>query len=217
VSTQSQPIEQEAPATAAPLITAAAPVVIDASGVGKRYEMHRHRSILLKDAARLAFKKVETDYFWALRDVSFQVRRGEAVGIIGPNGAGKSTLLSLIARTATPTEGTIQVKGRVSALLELGAGFHPDFTGRENIFINGIVMGLTRAEIEAKFDEIVSFSELGRFIDEPVRNYSSGMLARLGFSVASSVDPDILIVDEALSVGDAAFQEKSFNRIQEYR
>ncbi len=194
-----------------------APVVIEACGVGKRYEMHRHRSMLLHDAAKIAFSKVEKNYFWALRDVNFQIRRGESVALIGPNGAGKSTLLSLIAKTVFPTEGRLRVEGRVSALLELGAGFHPYFTGRENIFINGIVMGLTRAEIESRMDEIIAFSELEQFIDEPIQNYSSGMLARLGFSVAASVDPEILIVDEALSVGDAAFQEKSFQRIQEFK
>lgn len=194
-----------------------APVVIDARGVGKRYEMNRHRTILLRDAAQMAFGKVEKDYFWALRDVSFQVRKGETVALVGPNGAGKSTLLSLIAKTAVPTEGSIRVEGRVSALLELGAGFHYDFTGRENIYINGIVMGLTREQIDAKIDSIIEFAELGRFIDEPVRNYSSGMLARLGFSVAAEVDPDILIVDEALSVGDRSFQEKSYARILEFQ
>ncbi len=194
-----------------------APVVIEARGVGKRYEMHRHRSMLLQDTAKIAFSKVEKNYFWALRDVNFQIRKGESVALIGPNGAGKSTLLSLIAKTVHPTEGKIDVKGRVSALLELGAGFHPYFTGRENIFINGIVMGLSRAQIEARMPEIIAFSELEPFIDEPIQNYSSGMLARLGFSVAASFDPEILIVDEALSVGDAAFQEKSFKRIQEFK
>lgn len=197
--------------------TAEAPVVIEARGLGKRYEMHRHRSMLLHDTAKIAFSKVEKNYFWALRDVNFQIRKGESVALIGPNGAGKSTLLSLIAKTVCPTEGSLRVDGRVSALLELGAGFHPYFTGRENIFINGIVMGLSRAEIEARMDQIIAFSELEQFIDEPIQNYSSGMMARLGFSVAASVDPEILIVDEALSVGDAAFQEKSFQRIQEFK
>jgi ABC-type polysaccharide/polyol phosphate transport system ATPase subunit len=195
------------------------PVVIDAAGIGKKYDLHRHRTILLKDAARLAlgFGGVDKDVFWALRDVSFRVRRGETVGIVGANGAGKSTLLSLIAKTAWPTEGSIDVQGRVSALLELGAGFHPDFTGRENIYVNGSVMGLTKKQLDERMDRIIGFSELGPFIDEPVRNYSSGMLARLGFSVATEVDPDILIVDEVLAVGDQSFQEKSFNRILEFQ
>ena len=187
--------------------------------MGKKYELQRHRTILVRDAAKLALglSALEKDVFWALRDVSFQVRQGETVGIVGVNGAGKSTLLSLIAKTAWPTKGTIEVKGRISALLELGAGFHPDFTGRENIYVNGSVMGLTRAQLDERVERIIAFSELGPFIDEPVRNYSSGMLARLGFSVATEVDPDILIIDEVLSVGDAGFQEKSFDRIVQFQ
>ncbi len=203
-------------AAPAPL-DAPAPIAIEAVGVGKKYELQRHRTLLLKDAAKLALGQAEREVFWALRDVSFTVRKGETVGFIGANGAGKSTLLSIVARTAFPTLGTIKVVGRVSALLELGAGFHPDFTGRENIYINGTVMGLTRQQIDARIGEIIEFSELDRFIDEPVRNYSSGMLARLGFSVASSVDPDILIVDEVLSVGDQGFQEKCFERIADFK
>jgi ABC-type polysaccharide/polyol phosphate transport system ATPase subunit len=219
-----QPSPSTAPGATArepdPIVPVAsdAPVVIEARGVSKKYELQRHRGILLKDAAKLAFGGAgEKEVFWALRDVSFEVRRGEVVGIVGSNGAGKSTLLSLVAKTAMPTRGTIRVDGRVSALLELGAGFHPDFTGRENVYINGSVMGLSRKQIDERIDEIIEFSELGRFIDEPVRNYSSGMLARLGFSVAAEVDPDILIVDEALSVGDQGFQEKSFNRIIDFQ
>ena len=204
-------------ARAALVESPARPVVIEAHGLGKRYEMHRHRSMLLHDAAKMAFSRFEKEYFWALRHIDFEIRKGESVALVGPNGAGKSTLLSLIARTVSPTEGTLRVEGRISALLELGAGFHPYFTGRENIFINGIVMGLSRAEIEARMDGIIAFSELEKFIDEPIQNYSSGMLARLGFSVAASVDPEILIIDEALSVGDAAFQEKSFQRILEFK
>ncbi|HEY3447094.1 MAG TPA: ABC transporter ATP-binding protein [Myxococcales bacterium] len=196
-----------------------APVVVEATGVGKKYELQRHRTILLKDAAMLALGMGggERDVFWALRDVSFQVRKGETLGLVGANGAGKSTLLSLMAKTAWPTVGEFKVKGRVSALLELGAGFHPDLTGRENIYINGAVMGLTRKQLDERMGRIIEFSELGPFIDEPVRNYSSGMLGRLGFSVAIEVDPEILIVDEVLSVGDQAFQEKSLARFQEFQ
>jgi len=191
---------------------------IRARAVSKKYELHRYRSILLKDAFKLAFGgAAEKDIFWALRNLSFTIQRGETVGIVGSNGAGKSTLLSLIAQTAMPTTGSVEVSGRVSALLELGAGFHPDFTGRENIYINGSVMGLTRKQIDQRIDEIIAFSELDRFIDAPVRNYSSGMRARLGFSVATAVDPDILIVDEVLAVGDQDFQEKSLNRILEFQ
>ena len=202
-----------------PVVPTDSPVVIEARSVGKKYELQRHRTLLLKDAAMLALGLggAQKEVFWALRDVSFKVKRGETVGIIGVNGAGKSTLLSLIARTAEPTLGKLEVRGRISALLELGAGFHPDFTGRENIYINGAVMGLTRRQLDERIDKIIAFSELGPFIDEPTRNYSSGMLARLGFSVAVEVDPEILIIDEVLSVGDQAFQEKSFARIVDFQ
>jgi lipopolysaccharide transport system ATP-binding protein len=153
--------------------------------------------------------------FWALRDVTFDVAPGEAFGIIGPNGAGKSTMLKLLARIMRPTEGSLSVRGRLSALIEVSAGFHPDLTGRENIFLNGTILGMTRREIRAKFDRIVEFSGLGDFIDTPVKRYSSGMYARLGFSVAAHVDPDVLVVDEVLSVGDYAFQQKCTQRMQE--
>jgi lipopolysaccharide transport system ATP-binding protein len=151
--------------------------------------------------------------FWALRDVSFTVAHGETVGIIGPNGAGKSTVLKLIARIIEPTSGGIEVNGRVGALLELGAGFHPDLSGRENIYLNGSILGLSRAEIDQKLDAIIAFAELERFIDMPVRHYSSGMYVRLGFSVAVHTDPEILLVDEVLAVGDAAFQRKCLGKI----
>ena len=151
--------------------------------------------------------------FWALRDVSFQVERGEAFGIIGHNGAGKSTILKHLSGIMKPTLGTIRVNGTLSALIEVGAGFHPDLTGRENIYLNGTILGMTRSEIRRRFDDIVEFSGLSEFIDTPVKRYSSGMYARLGFSVAAHVDPDILVVDEVLSVGDWAFQRKCMEKM----
>jgi lipopolysaccharide transport system ATP-binding protein len=153
--------------------------------------------------------------FWALQDVSFEVRRGEAFGIIGSNGAGKSTILKVITGIMRPTQGTLQVRGRLSALIEVSAGFHPDLTGRENIYLNGTILGMTRAEIRRRFDAIVAFSELEEFLDTPVKRYSSGMFARLGFSVAVHVEPEILIVDEVLSVGDYLFQQKCLDRMNE--
>jgi lipopolysaccharide transport system ATP-binding protein len=153
--------------------------------------------------------------FWALQDVTFDVRRGEAFGIIGSNGAGKSTVLKLMTGIMRPTRGTLEVRGRLSALIEVSAGFHPDLTGRENIFLNGTILGMTRAEIKRRFDAIVAFSGLEEFIDTPVKRYSSGMFARLGFSVAAHVEPEILIVDEVLSVGDYLFQQKCVERMNE--
>ena len=160
--------------------------------------------------------KIKHNTFWALKDVSLNVSRGEVFGLIGPNGAGKSTLLKLIARVLRPTEGRVLVKGKVAPLLEIGAGFHPELTGRENIYLNGSMLGFTRREMDEKFQEIVDFAELWDFIDAPLRTYSSGMWARLGFAVATDVDPQVLIVDEILSVGDEAFQRKSLARIQSF-
>ncbi len=151
----------------------------------------------------------QREKFWALRDINFEVMPGEAYGVIGPNGAGKSTLLKLLSGIMPPTTGRIDVHGRLSTLIEVGAGFHPDLTGRENVFLNGTVLGMSRQEIRRKFDEIVAFSEIEKFIDTPVKRYSSGMLARLGFSVAAHVEPEVLLVDEVLSVGDYVFQRKS--------
>ena len=155
--------------------------------------------------------------FRALNDISFSVRRGETVGILGRNGSGKSTLLQIIAGTLTPTNGTVQTRGRIAALLELGSGFNPEFTGRENVFFNAAILGLTKEEITARFDAIVDFADIGDFIDQPVKTYSSGMTVRLAFAVQSQINPDILIVDEALSVGDAKFQAKCFDRLRQLK
>lgn len=152
--------------------------------------------------------------FWALKDVSFEASRGEALGIVGANGAGKSTMLKLISRIMRPDTGTVEVQGRLSALIEVSAGFHPDLTGRENIYLNGTILGMARREIAAKFDQIVEFSGISDFIDTPVKRYSSGMYARLGFSIAAHVNPDVLVVDEVLSVGDYLFQQKCMDRMR---
>ncbi len=156
------------------------------------------------------------EWLWALRDVSFDLQAGQVLGVVGRNGAGKTTLLKLLSRVAYPTSGRIEVRGRVSALIELGAGFHPDLTGRENIYLNGAILGLSRKEIDRKFDSIVEFAELAKFIDTPVKRYSSGMYARLGFAVAAHSDPDLLLVDEVLAVGDAAFQRKCYDFIHSF-
>lgn len=155
--------------------------------------------------------------FYALKDITFQVRKGESVGIIGRNGSGKSTLLQIIAGTLQPTTGSVRVKGRVAALLELGSGFNPEFTGRENVYLNAAVLGLTRRETEARFDDIASFADIGDFLEQPVKTYSSGMMIRLAFAVSVSIHPEVLIVDEALAVGDAAFQRKCYRRIEELK
>jgi lipopolysaccharide transport system ATP-binding protein len=153
--------------------------------------------------------------FWALQDVTFQVGRGEALGIVGPNGSGKSTTLKLLSGILKPTIGTMKVNGRISALIEVGAGFHPDLTGRENIFLNGAILGMSRMEIQRKMDAIIDFSGISDFIDTPVKRYSSGMYARLGFSIAAHVEPEILLVDEVLSVGDYTFQGRCIQKMNE--
>lgn len=156
-----------------------------------------------------------SEEFWALKDVSFEVKRGEVLGIIGRNGAGKSTLLKVLSRITEPTSGRIGIKGRVASLLEVGTGFHPELTGRENIFLNGAILGMTRAEIKKKFDEIVAFADVGKFLDTPVKRYSSGMYVRLAFAVAAHLEPEILIVDEVLAVGDAEFQKKCLGKMKD--
>ena len=160
-------------------------------------------------------KKGESDFVWALKDINFSVEQGDVVGIIGKNGAGKSTLLKLLSRVTAPTVGEINVCGRIASLLEVGTGFHPEMTGRENIYMNGAIMGMTKAEITRKFDEIVNFSGCERYIDTPVKRYSSGMVVRLGFSVAAHLEPEILVVDEVLAVGDADFQKKAIGKMQD--
>src|SRR6266480_2268666 len=155
------------------------------------------------------------DEVWALRGVSFEVKQGEILGIIGRNGAGKSTLLKILSRVTAPTSGEVRVKGRIASLLEVGTGFHPELTGRENIFLNGAILGMTKAEIRKRFDEIVAFSEVEQFIDTPVKRYSSGMYVRLAFAVAAHLEPDILIVDEVLAVGDAEFQKKCLGKMKD--
>lgn len=162
-------------------------------------------------------QKLEKQEFWALKDVNFAIEPGQTVGIIGTNGSGKSTLLKIIARIFTPTQGRVTVNGQVAALLELGAGFHPDFSGRENILINGVMLGLSRKEINRRMDAIITFAELEQFIDNPVKTYSSGMYMRLGFSIAVNINPDILLIDEILAVGDYYFQKKCFEKMDEFK
>ena len=187
--------------------------------VSKRFVLHHERARSFQDLVVNLFRRNDNsrEEFWALRDVSFAVERGETVGIIGSNGSGKSTALKLVSRIIEPTSGQVEAAGRVGALLELGAGFHPDLTGRENVYLNGSILGISRRGIDQRLDAIVAFAELSRFIDMPVRNYSSGMLMRLGFAVATSFQPDILLVDEVLAVGDQAFQAKCLQRIAEMR
>ena len=192
------------------------PPAISVRGVGKMHRIYDRPQDRLKQMLWRGRRSYGRE-FWALRDVSFEVQKGEAVGIIGRNGSGKSTLLQIIAGTMAPTEGEAQVHGRVSALLELGSGFNPEFTGRENVFLNGAILGIDHAEMERRFEDIAAFADIGEFIDQPVKTYSSGMYARLAFAVAISVDPDILIVDEILAVGDIQFQQKCVNRLRELK
>jgi ABC-type polysaccharide/polyol phosphate transport system ATPase subunit len=192
--------------------------IIHLENVGVRYRIASERVATFKEYLIRRFQgQIKLGDFWALRHVHLNIRKGEMLGLIGPNGAGKSTMLKLIARVMRPTSGRVLVKGMVAPLLEFGAGFHPDLTGRENIFLNGALLGFSNDEMQEKFDRIVEFAELWDFIDVPVRNYSSGMAARLGFAIATDIDPDILILDEILSVGDEAFQRKSLARMKGFR
>ena len=208
--------------------------IIEIENLGKRYQIGAHKepylslrdelvktgrslSATLSRYARRNPKQADTSDtdFWALKDVSFSVQPGEAIGIIGRNGAGKSTLLKILSQITPPTEGKITCRGRIASLLEVGTGFHPELTGRENIFLNGAILGMTRAEIRGKFDEIVAFSEVEKFLDTPVKRYSSGMYVRLAFAVAAHMEPEILVVDEVLAVGDAEFQRKCLGKMGE--
>lgn len=189
-------------------------ILIDVDSVSKCYHLYQRPQDRLWQSFFKGRKKFHRE-FWALLNISLQVRRREAVAIIGRNGAGKSTLLQLIAGTLTPTSGKIAVQGRIAALLQLGSGFNPEFTGRENVFLNGAILGFSRNEIERRFDEITAFAEIGSFIDQAVKTYSSGMVMRLAFAVSTCLEPEILIVDEALAVGDAVFQFKCRDRLQD--
>ncbi len=184
-------------------------------GVSKKFRLFHERNQTLKSAV-MRGRRVVADDFWALRDVSFEVPRGQTLGLVGRNGSGKSTLLKTLARIYQPDEGRIVLNGRVSSMLEVGSGFHPELSGRENIFLNGSILGLTRKQVTARFDEIVDFSGVEAYIDQPVKNYSSGMYVRLGFAVAVHTEPDILMVDEILSVGDGAFRKKSRQKFLEF-
>ncbi len=199
-------------------------IAISVKDLSKRYEIYetphdRLKQFVAPRWARLSGQTPKEYFrdFWALKDISFEVKKGEAVGIIGRNGSGKSTLLQIICGTLTPTSGSIQTNGRIAAMLELGSGFNPEFSGRENVYTNGAILGLARDEIDRRFDDIAAFADIGVFIEQPVKTYSSGMVVRLAFAVAINVDPQILIVDEALSVGDELFQRKCFSRIEAIR
>src|SRR5260221_1414608 len=202
--------------------------VIEAQGLSKKYtlgRLKRERYETLREVVAAGIEGLarrpesrrdrETEDFWALKDVSFRVEAGDRLGVVGRNGAGKSTLLKILSRITAPTEGRVVLAGRVGSLLEVGTGFHPELRGRENIFLNGVILGMTRAEVTRRFDEIVAFAEIEKFLDTAVKHYSSGMYVRLAFAVAAHLEPEILIVDEVLAVGDASFQRKCLDKMQE--
>ena len=191
--------------------------LVELEGVWKRYVLGQRRGAahVLLDA--LGVRRSKTAEAWALREVDLELKRGESLGIIGRNGAGKTTTLRLIAGITRPSKGTARTSGRVASLLNVGAGFHPELSGRENVLLNGVILGLTRAEVRQRYDAIVDFAGIERFMDTPVKRFSSGMYARLAFAVAAHADPDVLLVDEVLSVGDAAFQDRSLRRMLEFR
>ncbi len=198
--------------------------VIDLDCVAKRYRLRRgwHVTSLRDEVVRLGSRVLgravePREEFWALRDVTFSLEQGEILGLVGMNGAGKSTLLKILSKVTVPTRGSFVARGRLGALIEIGAGFHPELSGRENIFLNGAIMGMSRREVQGKFDRIVAFAEVERFIDTPIKHYSSGMQMRLGFAVAAHTDPDILLIDEILAVGDASFQAKCLNKLAELK
>lgn len=195
-------------------------VAIHARNVSKSYRIvHEHRATTLGESVvrklRKPLARTESETFWALKDLDFEIKKGDVVGIVGRNGAGKSTLLKILSRITAPTTGEITIRGRVGSLLEVGTGFHPELTGRENIFLNGAILGMTRKEIDRRFDAIVDFSGSEQFLDTPVKRYSSGMYVRLAFSVAAHLDPEVMIVDEVLAVGDAEFQKKCIAKMQD--
>jgi len=192
-------------------------IMIKVENLGKKFTIGQKQPYYsLRDKIGNSFKKKEkSGDFWALKDINFEVKKGEVLGIIGPNGAGKSTLLKILSRITPPSTGRALIQGKVASLLEIGAGFHPELTGRENIYLSGAVLGMTRQEIKEKFDKIVEFSEISQFVDTPVKRYSSGMYVRLAFSVAAHLEPDVLIIDEVLAVGDANFQKKCLGRVGE--
>ena len=189
--------------------------VIVFTGVGKRFK--KGRKLLLKEALLDIFKPERTVNFWALKDVSFSLKKGETLGVIGSNGSGKSTILKLIAGVMYPDEGKVEVQGKIAPLIELGAGFHPELTGRENIYLNATILGLTKIEIDKRFNSILDFAGLDEFIDTPIKHYSSGMYMRLGFAIAVNINPDILLVDEILAVGDINFQKKCILKMRKFQ